>query len=312
MKKMILFFLAVMIFAGSFTTTNAQNKIRIYIFMESVGTGLTLQLWDDEIVEGQEYVLEEKELTGSWAVAQGLYDALVGASFMFEDGSLDEDITLMLKFEEVDLSNGLYSPDMTNPFFLKFDLTVWDYNFTNPLAHPYYFNDPNNFRMEIPKTAGFANFLVMAGFLQGAELALALMQPDGSYTSEGLIEIENTADKMIYEVLHFSKLRGGNRTILDVDDENLFGVPNTYVLDQNFPNPFNPTTTISYGIPERGNVELNVYNVLGVKVATLVSEVKEPGTYEARFDASGLASGMYLYELRSGNVVKTRKMVYVK
>ena len=89
-------------------------------------------------------------------------------------------------------------------------------------------------------------------------------------------------------------------------------IPDKYSLKQNFPNPFNPTTTISYSIKEPGMVVLNVYDILGNEVATLVNEEKAAGRYTLRFDASTLASGLYFYRLQSGSFVQTRKMILLK
>jgi hypothetical protein len=96
--------------------------------------------------------------------------------------------------------------------------------------------------------------------------------------------------------------------------------PAEYVLGQNFPNPFNPLTTISYGIPVKSNVVLKVFDVVGNEVATLVHEIKTPGSYEVKFNAAPLASGVYFYSLRavnpssgSGQVfVQTKKMILMK
>ena len=89
-------------------------------------------------------------------------------------------------------------------------------------------------------------------------------------------------------------------------------MPDYYTLEQNFPNPFNPVTTISYKIKERGQVYLKVYNALGKEVATLVNETKPAGTYSINFDASKLPSGIYFYSLNVNNFVANRKMVILK
>ena len=83
-------------------------------------------------------------------------------------------------------------------------------------------------------------------------------------------------------------------------------------LKQNYPNPFNPTTTIVFYLPVRSQVELNVYNVLGVKLQTLIQGVKEAGSYSVRFDASKYPSGIYIYELQTDKFKQTKKMIYVK
>ncbi len=85
-----------------------------------------------------------------------------------------------------------------------------------------------------------------------------------------------------------------------------------YDLGQNYPNPFNPSTQIQYQIPNAGLVQLEVFDILGRKVQTLVNETKEVGKYTVTFDASGLASGVYLYRLTSGKFMASKKLFLVK
>jgi hypothetical protein len=85
-----------------------------------------------------------------------------------------------------------------------------------------------------------------------------------------------------------------------------------FELSQNYPNPFNPTTTIKYQIPNAGFVTLNVYDVLGNEIATLVEEEKPAGSYEVEFNATALPSGIYFYQLRAGSFVQTKKMILIK
>jgi hypothetical protein len=88
--------------------------------------------------------------------------------------------------------------------------------------------------------------------------------------------------------------------------------PKTFLLEQNYPNPFNPSTTIRYQLPVASEVKLEVYDVLGKKIATLVNERQSAGSYQVVWNASGLSSGTYFYRLQAGTFVETKKMIMVK
>jgi len=90
------------------------------------------------------------------------------------------------------------------------------------------------------------------------------------------------------------------------------GVPHQFALQQNHPNPFNPTTDLSYSLPREGHVRLDVFNVLGRLVATLVDEQQGPGYYVVTWDASRYASGVYLYRISMDGYSATKKMLLVK
>jgi hypothetical protein len=89
-------------------------------------------------------------------------------------------------------------------------------------------------------------------------------------------------------------------------------VPAKFDLTQNYPNPFNPSTSIRFSIPQTSKVLLKVYDVLGREVATLVNSEKAAGNYEVNFDASKLASGLYVYTINAGNYSATKKMMLLK
>ncbi len=90
------------------------------------------------------------------------------------------------------------------------------------------------------------------------------------------------------------------------------GTPREYALDQNYPNPFNATTQISYSLPRDGHVKLEIYNLLGQKVATLVDECQQAGLKTANWNAEDLASGIYFYRLTADDFTTTRKMLLMK
>jgi hypothetical protein len=88
--------------------------------------------------------------------------------------------------------------------------------------------------------------------------------------------------------------------------------PLKFGLDQNYPNPFNPTTKIQFTIANRQLTIVKVFDLVGREVATVVNEVKDPGSYTVQFDGSNLASGVYFYRLETGNFVQTRKLVVLR
>ncbi|MCB9248880.1 MAG: T9SS type A sorting domain-containing protein [Ignavibacteriales bacterium] len=106
----------------------------------------------------------------------------------------------------------------------------------------------------------------------------------------------------------------GDHTLLDMVTgvEVLKQLPTGFELTQNYPNPFNPTTKINFQIPSAQNVSLKVYNLLGQEVATLLNEQMGAGVYEVGFDASQLSSGVYIYSLKAGSFVASKKMTLVK
>jgi hypothetical protein len=119
---------------------------------------------------------------------------------------------------------------------------------------------------------------------------------------------EESQKVLLAEVARMVAL-GGGPTVGVRENANL---PSTFVLSQNYPNPFNPTTKITYAVPTVTNVRLEVFDVLGRKVATLVNETKQAGEYSVDFNASRLVSGVYMYHMTTPKTSITKKMILVK
>ncbi len=85
-----------------------------------------------------------------------------------------------------------------------------------------------------------------------------------------------------------------------------------FSLDQNFPNPFNPSTMISFAIPNQTDVRVSVYNLIGEEVAELLNKSLSAGFHQVTFDASNLSSGLYFYRISAGSFVDAKKMILIK
>jgi len=113
-----------------------------------------------------------------------------------------------------------------------------------------------------------------------------------------------------YAAINTALTTGTTTIATGVDDQGTS--PLEFSLQQNYPNPFNPTTTISFTLPHSASTTLTVFNALGQEVATLVNGITAAGTHEVKFDASGLASGVYFSKLTSGDFTQMKKMMLVK
>jgi len=134
--------------------------------------------------------------------------------------------------------------------------------------------------------------------------------PDTSVISIGLEDMAGTGGDYSGSYFVIDDLAFGNGTT-DIKQQD--GItPQRFELQQNYPNPFNPTTTISFDLPKQSYVTLNVYNVLGQKVATLVNGVKGAGWHHEVFNASNLPSGLYLYKITTDKFTNTKKMLLIK
>jgi hypothetical protein len=103
-----------------------------------------------------------------------------------------------------------------------------------------------------------------------------------------------------------------NDNISSSNEANSDNLPESVTLSQNYPNPFNPSTNIEFGIPKTASVSLIIYNLLGQKMTTLVDSRLSAGNYSMNWNASNRPSGIYFYQLVSGDVVVTKKMFLLK
>lgn len=116
---------------------------------------------------------------------------------------------------------------------------------------------------------------------------------------------DNSRNYFYSGTLYYQEVSTSNEEVTDV--------VNSFELNQNFPNPFNPSTTISFALPNAADVKLEVYNMIGQRVATLINnQTYNAGSHNIAFDASGLASGVYFYRIQAGNFTQQRSMTLIK
>ena len=126
--------------------------------------------------------------------------------------------------------------------------------------------------------------------------------------------MDRMTSKPVADVLrnsYYPYFRRGGMVTSGKNDERILN-PNRFSLNQNFPNPFNPSTSIEYSLEKRSKIKLQVFNSLGQKVRTLVNQLQAAGIYEVEFNSQNLTSGSYYYVLTSDNIVKANKMILVK
>jgi hypothetical protein len=167
------------------------------------------------------------------------------------------------------------------------------------VANAEYLLTNNILQIKIPKSAlGFSDSVFQFYFKVA----------DGVQNEKNIMDYYVTGKSLPPGRLSFSY---NNGIVTDVKQANN-QAPDKFSLSQNYPNPFNPVTEIEYSIPQSGYVILKVYNLLGQEVATLVNREQKTGNYIVNFNASNLASGIYMYRIESGNFSLTKKMIVLK
>jgi hypothetical protein len=147
-------------------------------------------------------------------------------------------------------------------------------------------------------------------FFSGSDGSLSAVLPDSGYELSQVSDLNNDQTDEILSIQNTSLFIYSLDYATDIGNESK--LPYRAFLHPNYPNPFNSSTTIEYGLPEAGRVRIVVYDLLGRKVETLIDEEKQAGRHRAVWDASGYSSGIYFYRIEAGDFVDTKRMVYLK
>ncbi len=151
---------------------------------------------------------------------------------------------------------------------------------------------------------------VVDGALEGEQLSLTLWSSWD--TREHPLTIRKLSDFLKKQSIDEELLYQTNNVNIAVVDNPITDIPANYNLYQNFPNPFNPSTSIRYTLPKREKVTLEVYNMLGQRIEVLVNEEQSAGYHQVEFQRNDLASGVYIYRLTAGYYVETKRMILMR
>jgi hypothetical protein len=303
MKKIVTFIIALLFSTGLFAQ---EHTVSYQVIVQNPCDGSNITIDGGSIQTGQNFTLPASTLPSSMSSWQQLYDALVGTTFGFDSGCLDENITIGINIFNFNCQDPGYYFDPN--LFMFIGITVIGENSgMHGLDDFYYFQPGTYARLTIPLSADFNQLLQILNLTLN-DVGFGYYIADVFY-SNGLSFTIN-ADNIELDLSHFSKFGGGRGSLVGV--ENQGNIPNEFSLSQNYPNPFNPTTHIRYSLQEDGFVTLKIYNALGSEIQTLVSGNVNAGVHEVNFDGSKLSSGIYFYELRQNNKVITKKMILMK
>lgn len=138
--------------------------------------------------------------------------------------------------------------------------------------------------------------------------------PNFTVESSGkvIFRTNTLAIKPLFRVATGGQLHVVTGYVTSVEKEENPALPSDFNVEQNYPNPFNPETTIGYSLPEAGKVTIDIYNVLGQKVLTLLDGQQTAGVHSVHFEGGDLPSGIYFYKIQAGSHSKVMKMMLVK
>ena len=202
-----------------------------------------------------------------------------GTYILFDNGN----------YREVEFSRGVeYALDQEN----KTATLIWQYR-----------HIPDIFSISMGSIDRLSNGNTIIGWGSGSH-AFTEVHPDGSVT----LDAQFPDSIVSYRAVNYVWPQTASQTAVNTESPK----PAAFTLEQNFPNPFNPTTTIGYSLATESKVTISLYDLLGRRIATLVSEMKPAGKYSIQFDGTGLPSGFYIYKIQAGNFFKTRKLLLLK
>jgi len=232
------------------------------------------------------------------------YHYLNGIRLHFPEDFISEDITLSIKiprFAKVNDEKNEVSFEGEIVIAVTFEVII-----DGEVVSPFNFNTP------VVMTLPYKRELLEELDIDPMNLGLYYVNESGELIQEGIsdIVVDPDANTITGNIAHFSDIAMVPREVQTVVEE--VTQPSAFTLSQNFPNPFNPTTTIEYFLPQKGFVTLSIYNVSGQAVNVLKDEIQPAGNHSVTWSAMGIPTGLYFCTLKANGISETRKMVLVK
>ena len=274
--------------SGIFSGVDADTVWRIAKWNGSKWVGLGTGL-----ANGYNGVIQGNCLLGT---PDGLY---VGGTFSQAGMYSSYDIALWKDFAYQSPVTALSTPVLTAPADDAIDQPLSPTLSWNAVA------GATVYQVQVSTDSTFGTTMVNDSSLGSPSKGLAGLSNDTEYFWR--VRAANTSGASWWSPVWSFRTIGGATAVNEQE-----ALPKEFALGQNYPNPFNPSTTIEFAVPKQTYVELEVYDMLSRRVATLVHGVLSPGYHKATFDGRGLPSGIYFYRLRAGTVVITRKLMMIK
>ncbi len=286
-------------FRQNFDVTNGMIY-NFSVFIYHTDGGVRVRLYIDGF---QTY--SDPDTTGGWQEVTSSYtataDETIEIGLRFYDKAPAFDGAEIIYIDDFTVNNGALPVELTTFSTLIVDNNVvlnWE---TATEVNNYGFNVERKYITQI--ASNLSDTWAKIGFIEGNGNSNSPKYY--SYTDNAI----EASGKYLYRLKQIDI--DGSFEYSDVVEVNL-GTPQVFELKQNFPNPFNPTTSIQFNLPQDGHVRLSVFNIVGEEVRELLNNNIAAGYHSVNFDASSLNSGLYLYKIEAGNFVQIRKMMLVK
>ncbi|MFC1552591.1 FlgD immunoglobulin-like domain containing protein, partial [Candidatus Latescibacterota bacterium] len=276
-------------------------KNSISVMREKEG-GQTTKLGSGTSVEGETIVITDVPKP---------FNFMNGTKIYFPEGSMNEDITVTLKIPKIGEIN-VSNMEVEFPDSILAAVSI-EISVNDSVVHPYYFDAP----LEV--TIPYRQELLDKIGITPEQIGMFYLTETGELVQEGITDIvPDEPNKLIRGVVaHFSDVVLAKKLDVSAAVENDY--PEGFSLSANSPNPFNPITTITYTVPANntGNVSLNIYDIRGAVIRTLVNEAGIPGVHSVVWDGidnngNVVSSGIYIYRLQVGKLTKSNRMLLLR